>query len=96
MPTLNLKNAFPFLFFFVFLQTTHAQFGKGFTNLGGEFALDKYSVKPLNSSATIFSLNPSYGRFVTDRILISGRLSTAIHDYSKYDEDYFIIKFKKK
>ena len=73
----NIKKAL-FMGATLFSLNAHAQIEKGATTLGG--LLQYNTGKITSSSSTINSsglnISPSYGRFITDKIMVKGQLST--------------------
>ena len=81
MSTQNIKTAFFAGAIFLFSQATlTAQIEKGVTSLGGAatFEKSKFTSSYATSKSNTISISPSYGRFITDRIMVKGRLNTLI------------------
>ncbi len=75
----NIKKAL-FIGATLFSFNAHAQIEKGATTLGGslQYNASKSTSSISNNSSTGFSISPSYGRFITDKIMVKGQLSTTL------------------
>lgn len=71
-----------------------AQIEKGVTTLGGaaSFESSKSTSSTSSSNYNAFNLSPSYGRFITDKIMVKGRLNSILQngtvDNTSSDFDY--------
>ena len=71
-----------------------AQIEKGVTSLGGvaSFESSKSTSSTSSSNYNTFNLSPSYGRFITDKIMVKGRLNSILQngtiDNTSSDFDY--------
>lgn len=81
MSTQNIKAALFVGAIILFSQSVlTAQIEKGVTSLGGNatFENSKFTSSYATSKSNTFSISPSYGRFITDRIMVKGKLNTLL------------------
>ena len=77
----NIKKALFMGVFFLFIQVAaNAQIEKGVTSLGGgaSFESSKSTSPTSSSNYSTLNLSPSYGRFITDKIMVKGRLNSIV------------------
>ena len=81
MSTQNIKTALFVATIILFSQAAlTAQIEKGVTSLGGAatFENSKFTSSYSTSKSNTLSISPSYGRFISDRIMVKGRLNTLL------------------
>ena len=81
MSTQNIKTVFFVGAIILFNQAAlTAQIEKGVTSLGGNatFENTKFNSSAATSNFNSLNVSPSYGRFITDRIMVKGRLNTLL------------------
>lgn len=78
----NMKSALLGIAITLFsFNAAHAQIEKGTTSLGGNASFSVSRFSSLNSSKSTsigVGISPSYGLFVTDKIMVKGRLTSAL------------------
>ncbi len=74
----------------LFSINTYAQIEKGATTLGGQafYNNNQYSESPNSSNQKNLNLSPSYGRFITDKIMVKGKLDA---QYLNNQSDFSIF-----
>lgn len=83
----NIKNALVVSFFLSFPHIMFSQLQKGTQNFDGELSYDKYNITAFNIHSSHVAFTPTYGVFLSDKFLLSGRFSAYFNKYNRINND---------